>query len=279
MDFNVFALSRDLLCLSGAFTGIAAGYILSLFRKDIKRRSRNRRIALALLFFSGTIAAFAAAIIISLGAIFKEPGVIIFAVCCVLVFALAVRFPRAAAYPLILAGGLFAVWLGFSFLRFPPVQISSVPLTAIYQIDETHHSIRLTGDRAQTTRTVRDRAQGETLQLSGTLTPLEFSAAFISFGRNCPLIGGVVRGMITKISHGSETIFSDQSMETPLLQRYYAKTSAAGINPLGINFQNTSCQVPYETIPDGMNITISYNGNADASALTATLSRLGTELK
>jgi hypothetical protein len=233
MDFNAFAHSRDLLCLSGVFSGLAAGCIFRYFRRSISRQSRSRSIALSLLFFSGTIAALAAAVIVSLGGVFRDRAVIIAALLCIPVFALAVRFPRSVAYPLILAGGLAAVWLGYTFLRFPLVQTGAVPLAAISAVNENRYIISF-----------GDRAEIPALQITGDLSGLRFSAAFISFKPFFPLIGGTVRGVITEIDQGNETLYADTSIRSAL----------------ALNLRNVSAAAPFETIPPGTELGVQYDG-------------------
>jgi hypothetical protein len=257
MDFNAFAQSRDLLCLSGVFTGLAAGCLLSHFRTGMSRRSRNRGIVLSLLCFSGTVAALAAAIIVSLGAIFKDGGVIAAALFCIPVFTLIVRFPRTVAYPLILAGGLVVVWLGYTFLRFPLAQTSSVPTSAgagneiiinetaassvplayISSIEENRYIISFSAS-------IGDRAQIAPLQITGGLSGVQFSAAFISFQQYIPLVGGTVRGMITEISRNAEVIYANTSIQSPF----------------AYNLRNVNLTLPFETIPLGVELSVQYDG-------------------
>ncbi|MDR1099661.1 MAG: hypothetical protein LBL28_04195, partial [Treponema sp.] len=70
MEFSHFSIARDLLYASGVLTGVTLGYVLSLLRRDISIRSRNRRLTLILCVFSGDLAAFSAAIVVSVGEIF-----------------------------------------------------------------------------------------------------------------------------------------------------------------------------------------------------------------
>jgi hypothetical protein len=67
------------------------------------------------------IAVLAAALIISRVRIFTESAVYLTGAVIAALFILAVRFPRAGGFPLILLAGVATVWLGFSFLRYPAV--------------------------------------------------------------------------------------------------------------------------------------------------------------
>ena len=253
MDFNTFSLSRDLLCLSGAFTGIALGLILNAFRKGLNRRSRSRRIALSLLSFSGLVAVFAIAIIVSLGAIFNDPSVFIAAACAVPLCILAARFPRLAAYPLILTGGIVAVWLGYTILRFPPVQFNAEPLAAITHIEGNRYTIKFpaAGDGAKTIQTI---------QTESSLSSLSFSAAFIFTDPRYPFFGGSARGLITQIRSSAGIIYTSplNPASTPPHIPFIA-----GNKPIpGIRTQTLTGQVPFETIPAGVTISINYNGGS-----------------
>jgi hypothetical protein len=264
MEFNIFAITRDLLYLSGILVGIALGCIVSLFSKDITIQSRNRRISIILVVFSGAISSFALATAVSLGMIFENPGIFIVTGICILVFALAAHFPRAVAYPLILAAGLLAVWLGFSYLRFPLIKSSSVPLAAVYNEGEDLFSIQTsqgTGPRAGSSPNSGDRAQPETIRISGNVSSLEFTGIVIRFNRLYPLVGGTERGLITEIRKDSEFLFSKAAVDEPFLKNYYTWLNTGG-RIFGITFQKVEGQVPFETIPQGMNVTVLLDGSS-----------------
>ncbi|MDR0623737.1 MAG: hypothetical protein LBG10_04840, partial [Treponema sp.] len=215
MDIRNFSIARDLLYLSGALTGIVLGYVLTFFRKNISIRFRNRRITLVLCAFSGVLAAFSAAIIVSAGEIFSSGGLFLAAGVCVPVFALAVFFPRLAAYPLILAGGLLTVWLGYSFLRFPLVGENGSPLVYVYHEGDNAYSVRLPagpgkpGDRTDKNAVpvipAGDGLAAAEFRISGNQPPLNLAVALIGFHAWYPLIGGTERGIITLLRRGTET--------------------------------------------------------------------------
>jgi hypothetical protein len=268
MDVRNFSIARDLLYLSGALTGVTAGYILSLFKKHISIRSRNRRITLIFIAFSGVLAAFSAAIMVSYGDILSSRGLFFAAAFCVPVFALAVFFPRTAAYPLILAGGLLAVWLGYSFLRFPLAAesrtlLGRVPLLYVYHEGDNVYTIKIltesgaTGDRAEKRAApdipAGDRAAVAVFQISGNQPPLDLEGALISFHPWYPLIGGTERGLVTHIRRGSEIVYADSYLENSSLKAWYSRLGA-----LGIVFQNIRGTVPLDTIPRGANLAVSF---------------------
>jgi hypothetical protein len=268
MDVRNFSIARDLLYLSGALMGVTAGYILSLFKKYLSIRSRNRLITVIFIAFSGVLAAFSAALVVSSGDIFSLRGLFFAAAAGVPVFALAVFFPRAAAYPLVLAGGLLTVWLGYSFLQFPPAAGAESPLAYVRPEGAGRYSIRLPpqrvnpGDRAKTRdRTgavpAEDRSAAAVFQISGNQPPLDIEAAHIRFHPWYPLIGGTGRGLITLIRRGDEVLYADRRLENLALKNWYAL-----IDSWGVVFQNVNGTVPLETIPRGADMAVSFTGGA-----------------
>ncbi|MDR2133967.1 MAG: hypothetical protein LBP27_02575 [Treponema sp.] len=248
MDSSIFSVSRDLLYLSGALTGIALGFVLSLLRKDLGIRSKNRRISVMLLFLSGALAAFAAALGVSRGAVFSDSGLFLAAGMCIPPCALAARFPRAAAYPLILAGGLLAVWLAFSYLRFPPADSGSAPPALIYGEGEGPFSIQTGGGRAPV------------LSIPDGLSSLEFRGVLISFDRHYPFVGGAGRGRISEIRRNGEVLYHDAGIGSPLLEACYSWLGANAENgSFGIRFQVMRAHVPFETIPRAGNIAVLFD--------------------
>jgi hypothetical protein len=251
MDFKNFSIARDLLCLSGAFVGIALGYLLSLFRGDITLRSRNRRITLILLFFSGALVSFSAAILVSHGAVFGAVALFAVAAIAVPVFALAVCFPRAAAFPLILASGLLVVWLGYSYLRFPPINSSSVPV--IFN-EGGSYSIKFPFSRGNGDRAVL------LLPSLQSQSSLEFQGTRISFGKLYPIIGGTERGAIGTIRQDGKVLYTDPLFVSRLLKAYYSLlASVFQKGSFAVTFQTLEGKIPMSSVPDGANLTISFD--------------------
>jgi hypothetical protein len=264
MDARNFFIARDLLYAGGALTGVVLGYVLSFLRGGLSTRSRNRRLTLVLFVFSGALAALSTAIVLSPGEIFAARGLFLLAGLCVPVFALTVLFPRTAAYPLILAGGLLVVWLGYSFLRFPPAAENGPPLLYVYHEGETVYSVRLPagsgnhGDKADKTNAAPqfvpagDRAAA-VFQIKGRQPPLEIEVVRIGFHPWYPFIGGTERGIVTLIRRGAETFYA--APENSAL-----KTWRSLPDPLGIVFQNTGGTVPLDAIPQGAALAVSFSG-------------------
>jgi hypothetical protein len=263
MDVRNFSTARDLLYLSGVLMGISLGYVLTLFRKNVTIRSRNRRITLILFVFSGVLTTFSAAVVVSLGEIFSSGGLFLAAAVCVPVFALAVCFPRTAAYPLILAGGLLVVWLGYSFLRFSLVAESGSPPVYVHHEEDNAYSVRISaapgirGDRAEKTAVpvvpAGDRAAVVALRISGNQAPLSIEGAFIRFHPWYPLLGGTERGFVTLVRQGNEILYSGPQPENSLLNSWYSR-----VGFLGIVFQNIGGTVPLDTIPRGTDLAVFF---------------------
>ena len=121
MDFEYYAAARDFFYLSALLLGAGAGCVLNRYRRRSTARFRNRSITAAFLFFSGAVIALTAALIFSKWMILKEFSLYPLAGIVALVLILAFRFPRALGFPFILATGVFVVWLGYNYLRFPVI--------------------------------------------------------------------------------------------------------------------------------------------------------------
>jgi hypothetical protein len=269
MDIRNFFIVRDLLYVTGALTGVALGYILSLFKRDISIRSRNRRLTLMLFVFSGALAAFSAAVVASFGDIFSDGGLFLAAGVCVPVFAAAVFFPRTVAYPLILAGGLLTVWLGYSFLRFPLIaETRSSPLYVYHEGDAVYSVRVLTepgktgdGDRAEKIALLAvpagDRAAAAVFQISGSQSPLDLAGVLIRFHPRYPLIGGTERGLVTLIRRGSEIVYENLYPRNSSLKTWYSR-----LGSLGVVFHDVNGTVPLDAIPRGAGLAVSFADGA-----------------
>ncbi|MDR1618108.1 MAG: hypothetical protein LBS06_03555 [Treponema sp.] len=244
MEFESFVLSRDLLCLAGALTGATAGYVASLGRGDTTIRARNRLITIALVVFSAALAAFAGAIIVSKAAIFDEALLFAAPALCVPVFALAFRFPRAAGYPLILAGGLLAVWLGYSFLRYPLVKNDGIPLAALQNDGARGCLLRLPAGPA-------DAALSIVLPLPETGSSVELRAVFVGVNRFYPLIGGEGRGFVSLVRRGGETLYAEPGFQGRAGAWYRYLDALQKKRDVGITFRESQNTADTDAIPQG----------------------------
>jgi hypothetical protein len=254
MDFENFTGVRDLICLSGAFLGAALGCVLSAFRKNISQRLKNRLISLCFCFFSGLVAAFALALIYSNGAALSAGPLFIPALIIMAVFILAFRFPRAAAFPLILAGGIFVIWIAYSFLRFPPVRANDAPLASVHKEEGGFFSVRF-GYNSGNSKT----PDPDVLRLETEGPPLDFRLALMSFDKTVPLIGGERRGLIAEIRRGDKSLFTDPFINAPPLMAWYALFSAPP-GPLVLSFQRLSAVINGGALAPGSVLFLSFNG-------------------
>jgi hypothetical protein len=253
MEFESFAAARDLLCLTGALMGVTLGYVASLGRGDMTIRMRNRRITILLIVFSAAVAAFAGAIIVSKAAIFDE--ILLFAApaLCVPVFALAFRFPRVAGYPLILAGGIFTVWLGYSFLRYPPVKDGEVPLAVLQNDGEGGCLLRLPSGPA-------DAALSAAMPLPEGISSVEFHGLFVGVSRFYPLLGGEKRGLVVLVRRNGEIFYTEPGFQGLVGSWYEYLDVLQKKRSLGITFRELQNTVDIDTIPPGMGIQVFVDG-------------------
>ena len=261
MNFTGYALSRDMLYISAAVTGIALGLLLSTYKKEL--RLRNRRITLALLFFSGTIVSIAVSFIASMGEIFKDSAVLITAGIFMGVCALAVCFPRGAAYPLILLGGLVVTWLGLTCLRFPEYTNSSAVVIAYPENSEAGDAylIRFASDaRNANASSVISGDTAGIIRINGKHPFLVFSIAVIQIERYFPFAGGSKHGLITGISSEAGQEFSDYSLDGPLVKPYYSWLGS-GSRSRGIGISRIEKTVNLEGIVPGKEIFVSIDSD------------------
>jgi hypothetical protein len=253
MEFESFAVSRDLLCLTGALAGTTLGYVVSLGGRDTTIRARNRRITIVLIVFSFAVAAFAGAVIASRAAIFDEASLFIVPAFCVPVFALAFRFPRTVGYPLILAGGLLTVWLGYSFLRYPPVKDGGAPLAALQNDAAGGYLLRLPSGPA-------DGALSTVLPLPGAVSSVEFHGVLIGVNRFYPLIGGEERGLVTLVRRDGETFYAEPGFRGLPGSWYRYLDALRKKRDPGIGFREFQNTMTAEVIPPGTDIRVFIDG-------------------
>ncbi|MDR0688910.1 MAG: hypothetical protein LBG08_01400 [Spirochaetaceae bacterium] len=216
MGSDTAALFRDLLYLSALLTGAALGCILSLFRRDLTLRCRDRIVSLVFLIFSAVIVVVTAMILKAPGGLPRLPALILPAAVIALISLGACRFPRAGAF-LFLPVGLCVVWLGYSFLRFPRIGPEGKTLGLLGSRGDGTYSLSLelgpTPERAGSSGVVHLKFPGGTLELEGI---------YVFFDERFPLIGGEGRGLIRGIRRNGEPVLSGPLGESSLLGAYYA---------------------------------------------------------
>ena len=252
MDLYNFALSRDMFYISGAAAGLALGCFFSLLKHGLSAQARNRRIVLALLLLSVMIAGWAVSVIVSKAAIFKETGVIVVAGVLAALFVLTVFFPRAAAYPLILLGGLCAVGMGYVCMRFPPLidqPLTQEPLALVSVTGNTDDA-----DKDGDVIVIKAPIPALNIRISDTVSYMQFSAAVIDINRLYPVAGGKKRIVLTEISTDTGIIFSDNPLESSILKSFYSPSGLG--SRIGINSRSLYCRVNREGIPAGKDIPV-----------------------
>ena len=207
MEFREFAFARDFLYLAALFFGLGLGCFINRIKGIRSERLRNAAVTTGLCFFSAAVAALTVASVYSRGLIFTEEALYIPAGITAGLTALALVFPRAAGFPLVLATGAFLVWLAYASLRFPAIE----PAAGAYR----------TGDTAAVQGWVAQGANG-VLQVRILLSPsaepvsfdaaadtLEFRAAAFSLPAPFPIAGGVKRGLISAVYSSGERLYAD----------------------------------------------------------------------
>jgi hypothetical protein len=253
MEFESFALSRDLLCLAGVLTGATVGYVAGLGKGDTTIRGRNRLITIALVVLSAALAAFAGAVIASRAAIFDGVLPFIVPALCVPVFALAFRFPRAAGYPLILAGGLLTVWLGYSFLRYPLVKDGGIPLAVLQNDGAGGCLLRLPAGPA-------DAALSTVLPLPETGSSVELHAVLVGVNRLYPLIGGEERGFVSLVRRGGEILYAEPGFRGRTGAWYRYLDALQKKRNVGITFRELRSTADTDAILQGMDMRVFIDG-------------------
>ncbi|MDR1446364.1 MAG: hypothetical protein LBI90_05655 [Treponema sp.] len=214
MDFDNFPLTRDLIYLAAAFTGLAVGFFLSLFKRNGAAGSGNRYVSAALFMLSGTLICITAALLSSRGKVLTGFPLVLPSASIVLLCALAAFFPRAFAFPFFLAAGLLIVWLAFSFLRFPLIE-RSVPLAYVRHEGSKNYSFRFSG-------------QEEAVKGLNEDSPLVIEGVYITCDPLYPVIGGETRGMITGIDNDGKRMYSAAFPSGPALDRFYDYLQSGG---------------------------------------------------
>ncbi|MDR3139764.1 MAG: hypothetical protein LBT95_08855 [Treponema sp.] len=256
MDSEYFPLCRDLLYLTFALAGVMAGSALHLPRRDLRGKARNWIILWLFCAFSGIFVCFSLVLIHSRGSLDFMPPLAPFLGAAVVVFALAARFPRGFAFPLILLGGLAVVWLGYSFLHFPRIRSEGTPLFLVIHNKGESGRLRFIGpgDRECVDRTyIFNIEEGEALpELRGILMTLDPSY---------PLFGGETRGIITEIRCDGEVPFFPEGRFLP---KWYASLFSGGQSGIsrswGISAQKFQEDLGPGSLPPGTNLILRFDG-------------------
>jgi hypothetical protein len=252
MGIEHFSGARDFLYLSAFFAGLALGCAAGVYGPKAVPGRRNSLVTLGFCFLSAAAAALAAALVYA----GKSPEVLkpLVLPCCgiAVLAALAFRFPRAIAFPLTLLGGLLILWLGYSFLRLPPLPRAGASLATVCR----------EGDRAYTV----DMAGRGKIRLEDQGLPLEFAAVSVGYGGLFPLVGGTFRGGLSSIRRGTGGLAEDPVLGNPLLLKYYALfPPVPGL--WGPGFRSYQTRLMPDTIRPGLEKTLFLAGPSGSSGL------------
>jgi hypothetical protein len=260
MEFKDYAAARDLFYLAVLFAGAGIGCVLNRFRLTGTLRFRNRTITLALCLFSGMVTALAAALIYSNGLIVFEKPLYIPAIIIAVLLVLAVRFPRAAGFPLILVSGCAVIWIGYSFLQFPSLDTGEPFLVSFSGEGQGQYAAHFASGGGT------DPKQSFVMYLAGEEQPgevfLEFCFVRISYAPSFPLIGGTNRGSITEIRSETEVFYADPRFSGKLLRGWYTLQKSLSSEPGNrrLLFEESRKKVPVVDILSGAVYELSFGG-------------------
>jgi hypothetical protein len=261
MEFKDYAAARDLFYLAALFAGAGIGCVLNRFRRTGTLRFRNRTITLALCLFSGMVAALAGALIHSNGLIVLEKPLYIPALVILVLLVPAVRFPRAAGFPLILVSGCAVIWLGYSFLQFPSLETGGFPRVLVFNEGQGQYAVRFAslGDANNEQNLVIPIAGEGPLREQS----LEICFVRLSYAPFFPLIGGETRGSIAEIRSENEVFYADPRFAGKLLRGWYAgfpqNLSGKPEDPPA-GFEESRRKAPFTAIPPGMAYEFEFGG-------------------
>jgi hypothetical protein len=116
MRFATFAAARDAFYVSALLMGLAVGFALRILKM---RGHRDALVTTVMYLFSAALLAWALVLILSRGAVLYDTDLLRAALCIACFTVLCVWFPVQAAYPAVMIAGIFIVWAGFAFWRYP----------------------------------------------------------------------------------------------------------------------------------------------------------------
>ena len=253
MDFEHFAPARDFFYLAAMFLGAGTGCLLGRFRKNSTRRFRNWSITVALLFFSGMLAAIAISIIYSNGSIFMETSLYPYMGILVLVFVLALRFPRAGGFSFIIIVGIFIVWISCGYLCFPEIKKSD-RLRVTRETNGLFHVIPAQNSSGKAFSVLSFKAEGNN-QI------LEFRAFNFAFSRILPIIGGINRGDIAEIRCGDELIYEAPRFSNKLSRSLYLGADAMLAKRHFFSFHEMQAKLDLGKLRPGEGRAVSFDGD------------------
>lgn len=209
MDFENLVPGRDFLYLAFLLLGAGFGFLFNRYRKNIGRSFRSWAITLALLFFSGAVAALAAMLLYTGGKFYIVPSFYIVGAIIALLLIFALRFPRAVGFPLILVAGLCFVWIGFSFVQFPRLDLRDTPLALLVPGEDDQMAIQLSPP------------EKAVVPLDSGAKEIELEITCLGYAPFFPLLGGEKRGKITEISIDGNSLYRDTRFDRGFIKLWY----------------------------------------------------------
>ncbi|MDR2049979.1 MAG: hypothetical protein LBP69_11050 [Treponema sp.] len=276
MDFEHFSISRDLFYLASLFAGAGLGCFLAALSSV--RRGRSGWISAALCFLSCAVAALSGSIALSMGAVFKAFPLFVPSAVFFVAGVLALRFPRAG-FALVFLAGVFAVFSGAAFLRYPRFSSPDDPAGAGNRLVMTIQPagggilVRKTPDpagRAGSTDLAAEGESAETWNLAegDPAGSLYFEAVAVQAHPLFPVFGGERRGFFSGAGRGDETLFSVRApffkapaVPSPSLSAE-SSLPGTGSSVLGFTPRYFRTELPIRALFSGMRFSVVFSGEA-----------------
>jgi hypothetical protein len=260
MEFEQYAAARDLLYLSALFAGAAVGCVFNRFRIRSSPAFRSRTVTVALCLFSAMVVALAGALVYSNGLILFEKALYLPATLAAFLLILAVRFPRAAAFPLILVSGCIVVWIGYSFLQFPLIATGEpfrVSVSSVSNAGTGQYAARFASPRGA----VPNQELLISLESEGRPEDrfLEFRFVRVSYAAFFPLIGGENRGLVSEVRSRDEVFYADPRFAGSLLRGWYAGLQRLSGESGSRLFEESRKRVPLADLLPGMTLELGFD--------------------
>ncbi|MDR2211431.1 MAG: hypothetical protein LBO65_08230 [Spirochaetaceae bacterium] len=241
MNFEYFALSRDLFYLSALSLGAGLGSLLMAFRKKNSYKKRLSWITTALFLGSLIFSALAGTTILSRAQVFTVLSLYPWGCFFLVLGTLVIRFFKAGSCTAIFAGGLFVVWICISFLSYP---LFKEPERLSFQSSPSKEIIIRQdplGPGDEQAWTIEDNGR-----------PLVIEAAAVTAHPSYPIIGGERRGAIIRV------LREDQELFTAAKNLYRLRGSGG----LGFSLDRYTLDLSPEVLLSGISFSVLFNGRA-----------------
>ena len=269
MEFEKFAMARDYYYLAALLLGAGIGCILNRWRRRSTRSFRNWSVTIALILFSGALAALAGAILYSTGQILLDKSLYPYLGILAALMIPAFRFPRAAGFPIIVLSGIFIIWISYGYLRFPAINESG-RLRITRETNGLIHVLPAAGP-ADENKTEKNTGGNPipvlSFQPTGSGQALEFRIFTFSFLKALPVVGGVSRGGIAEIRCGDEELYTDQRFSKKLFPGLYLGADTALASKRFFSIQENSAKLELRKLRSGDGLTVFFDQSEDGITL------------